>query len=108
RPFFFSLFLLGAWSFLFPPSRINRENLDRIKKGMTEREVEKILGPYGRYSTGILVADLPPEHSKSEAAIEFQFRAIKLESVRTSWIFSKSNPGCLVSPDSVGAVTLPR
>jgi hypothetical protein len=35
-----------------PPSRITRENFDRIKEGMSRTEVEGILGPAGDYSTG--------------------------------------------------------
>jgi hypothetical protein len=34
-----------------PPSRITRENFDRIREGMTRAEVEAILGPPGDYRT---------------------------------------------------------
>jgi hypothetical protein len=34
-----------------PPSRITRENFDRIREGMTQAEVEAILGPPGDYRT---------------------------------------------------------
>ncbi len=32
------------------PSRITRENFERIQEGMTEAEVEELLGPPGNYS----------------------------------------------------------
>jgi hypothetical protein len=35
-----------------PPSRITRENFDRIKVGMSRPEVEAILGPPGDYRMG--------------------------------------------------------
>jgi hypothetical protein len=35
-----------------PPSRITRENFDRIPTGMSRAEVEAILGPPGDYRTG--------------------------------------------------------
>jgi hypothetical protein len=35
-----------------PPSRITRENFDRICEGMSRAEVETILGPIGDYRTG--------------------------------------------------------
>jgi hypothetical protein len=35
-----------------PPSRITRENFERIKEGMSRAEVEAILGPPGDYRTG--------------------------------------------------------
>ncbi len=35
-----------------PPSRITRENFDRIHVGMTRAEVEAILGPSGEYNSG--------------------------------------------------------
>jgi hypothetical protein len=35
-----------------PPSRVTRENYDRIREGMTRAEVEAILGPPGDYRTG--------------------------------------------------------
>jgi hypothetical protein len=35
-----------------PPSRITRENLHRIREGMSRAEVEAILGPPGDFSTG--------------------------------------------------------
>jgi hypothetical protein len=34
-----------------PPSRITRENFERIRPGMTQAEVEAILGPPGDYRT---------------------------------------------------------
>ena len=34
-----------------PPSRITRENFDRVREGMTQAEVEAILGPPGDYRT---------------------------------------------------------
>jgi hypothetical protein len=34
------------------PNRITQENCDRIKKGMSQAEVETILGPPGDYRTG--------------------------------------------------------
>jgi hypothetical protein len=52
-----SLGLLGAVAvrpIFFPPTnpRITRENVGRIKEGMTREEVEAILGPAGDYRTG--------------------------------------------------------
>jgi hypothetical protein len=35
--------VVGAW-FLVPPSRINRENFERIQAGMSESQVTAILG----------------------------------------------------------------
>ncbi len=40
-------FLLGP-----PPSRVTRENFDRIREGMSRAEVEGILGPRGVYANG--------------------------------------------------------
>jgi hypothetical protein len=34
------------------PSRVTRENIDRIRDGMSLAEVEAILGPRGDYTTG--------------------------------------------------------
>ncbi len=50
------LVLAGSGAFLAlrpaPPSRVTRENYDCIKAGMTEAEVEAILGPEGDYRSG--------------------------------------------------------
>jgi hypothetical protein len=50
-----ALVLLGGWLTLWPSSpqhRINRESFARIQEGMTEQEVESILGvPAGDYAT---------------------------------------------------------
>jgi hypothetical protein len=35
-----------------PPSRVTRENYDRIQAGMSRAEVDAILGPPGDYRTG--------------------------------------------------------
>ena len=43
-------FVLGPWS--ARPTRLTRENLDRIQVGMNRSEVEAILGPPGDYTTG--------------------------------------------------------
>src|SRR6516162_2477131 len=37
-----------------PPSRITRENYDRIREGMSRAEAQAILGPPGDYTTGPL------------------------------------------------------
>jgi hypothetical protein len=43
---------VGAVFLLTRPSRITRENFDRIHTGMRREEVRAILGPPGDYSTG--------------------------------------------------------
>jgi hypothetical protein len=44
-----------------PGSPINRENFEKIKLGMTKKEVEEILGPAGDHSSGPLAADVSPD-----------------------------------------------
>jgi hypothetical protein len=44
-----------------PNSPINRENFQRIKRGMTAKEVKDILGPPGDYSSGPLAVDVSPD-----------------------------------------------
>ncbi|MDB5306911.1 MAG: hypothetical protein JWO38_1113 [Gemmataceae bacterium] len=47
------LILVGASVLVpvqYPPSRITQENFDRIQDGMSEAEVEEILGPPGYYN----------------------------------------------------------
>jgi hypothetical protein len=50
------------WPRLEPPSRITRENSDRIQVGMSRAEVEAILGPPGDYRNGptnpVILGDL--------------------------------------------------
>jgi hypothetical protein len=48
------LVLVGTAAFsLWPrPDRITKANFDRIKEGMSQADVEAILGPAGDYSTG--------------------------------------------------------
>ena len=50
-----ALALVGG-SFLVPvplrPSKVTRENFDRVQDGMTADEVEAILGPDGHYHSG--------------------------------------------------------
>jgi hypothetical protein len=65
-----ALFIFGtSLVFLFPAmllhcrpgSPINRENFQKIKRGMTEKEVKDILGPPGDYSSGPLTLDVSPD-----------------------------------------------
>jgi hypothetical protein len=55
-----------------PPSRITRENYDRIRAGMTRAEIETILGPPGDYTTapteGVRVASRTFSAPGSESA----------------------------------------
>jgi hypothetical protein len=45
------------WPQALPPSRVTRENFDRIRIGMSWAEVKSILGPSGDYATGEAVND---------------------------------------------------
>jgi hypothetical protein len=44
-----------------PGSPINRENFEKIKLGMTKKEVEEIFGPAGDHSSGPLAAFVSPD-----------------------------------------------
>lgn len=51
---FFGFLALGAWSVIRPRHCINRDGFERIRVGMTEEEVESVLGrPPGDYSTRV-------------------------------------------------------
>ena len=49
----------GAFMLWPRPSRVTRENFERIKKGMSRAEVEAILGPPGDSTTGPLYSASP-------------------------------------------------
>src|SRR4051794_12625345 len=57
--------LLGGYFVLWltaPRHNVSRESFERLQPGMAEPEVEALLGgPAGDYSSGPLVAALPPE-----------------------------------------------
>jgi hypothetical protein len=55
--FILFFFLLSLTLFLFFPDRINVENFNRIEEGMSEREVEEILGGIGKQISVVEVED---------------------------------------------------
>jgi hypothetical protein len=88
---------------LWPPpsSRVTRENSDRIKQGMTQAEVEAILGPPGDYTTGPMLVDLGGGYEPVNDAYPGLDR--NLGSGMSVW---RSDAGCVVVAYSVSGEVL--
>jgi hypothetical protein len=75
------LVAVGAFALWPRADRITRENFDRIQNGMSQAEVEAVLGPPGDYRSGPTYPDIAPQPKKGSPPIWWKANGAQI------WVF---------------------